>query len=173
MEEEYILVSKDEMSKLKQEIARLKTELETKPKVSEIPVPDTSEIVSKLIEVLHTESQKERELILQNLDEIKELNKSTLDNLLTKTQKLDGQLEDMVDTISTLVDSLSNVLDKFSSIKDLDKLVPEKIIEMKNNNSETEVDSKILEKLDEIDLFLKNLRILLSYVKPNDFRIES
>lgn len=173
MEEEYILVSKDEMSKLKQEIARLKTELETKPKVSEIPVPDTSEIVSKLIEVLHSESQKERELILQNLDEIKELNKSTLDNLLTKTQKLDGQLEDMVDTISTLVDSLSNVLDKFSSIKDLDKFVPEKIIEMKNNNIETEVDSKVLAKLDEIDLFLKNLRILLSYVKPNDFKIES
>ena len=147
MEEDYILVSKDEISKLKDEISRLKGELDKKPSVPEVPQVDVSELVSKLIEVLHIESQKERELILQNLNEIKDLNKSTLDNLLTNTQKLDGQLEEMIDSIGGLVETLSSALDKFSTMKSGDNA--KLIAELKKSG--IGYDPKLITKLDIYD----------------------
>lgn len=167
MDEDYILVPKDEVSNLKAEIKKLKEELNNKPEIQQEPQVDINEFVGKLVEVLHEESKKERELILENLNEIKDLNKSTLDNLLTKTEKLDNQLEDMVDSISSLVDTLSNVADKFSKNQNFDELI-NKI----KNSQNTNLSPEVMKKLDEIDVFMQNLRILLSYVKPNDLTIK-
>lgn len=163
MDEDYILVPKDEVSNLKAEIKKLKKELDEKPEAQIEPQININEFVGKLVEVLHEESQKERELIINNLNEIKDLNKSTLDNLLTKTQKLDGQLEEMIDSVGDLVDTLSHVADKFSKNNNFDE-----IISKLQDTSIQNVDSQVLAKLDEIDVFMKNLRVLLSYVKPND-----
>ena len=169
MDDDYVLVSKDEVSKLKAEIVQLKKELKEKPDASVEPQIDVNELVSNLVQVLHEESQRERELILQNLNEIKDINKSTLDNLLTNTQKLDGQLEEMIDTISGLVENLSTIVTKFSKDKEFNV---DELIKKIKENSNVEIDEKLLQKLDEIDVFMKNLRILLSYVKPNDLKIE-
>jgi len=164
MDDDFILVSKNEITTLRKENEELKKKIKEKPEpvVSQKQDIDIDDFVGKLVQVLHEESQKERELIIENLNEIKDLNRSTLDNLLTKTEKLDGQLEEMVDSISGLVDNLANIANKFSKTQNFDDLIK------KIRDSPAQVSPEVIDKLDEIDVFMKNLRILLSYVKPND-----
>ncbi len=170
MEEDFELVSKQELMRLREENNKLKSNLENAPKTDKKAESqknvDQNKLISNIIAALHEESKKERELIIENLTEIKDLNKSTLDNLLTKTQELDSKLEDMIDTVSHLVESLQKIVEKLTNFgSDEIKEEIKKIQDLKLDKSLDKTNSK----LEDIDMFLKNLKVLLSYVKPNDF----
>ena len=182
MEDDYELVSKRFVTQLKEENAKLKSQIDNIPENSSSP-QDNSSLVQQIVEILHEESQKERELILENLGELKDLNKSTLDNVLTKTQQLDERLEGMVDTIEGLVEHLSNLVESVSHFKgnfNVDS-INEKLTKLSENPSipakmpvlpDNFNDSEIITKLNEISIFMENLRILLSYVKPADLSMD-
>ena len=133
---------------------------------------------------MQNESKKEREALMESLNEIKDLNKSTLDNLLEKTRKLDERLEGMVNTTSKLVENLSNLINEliefkenkgdnnFEDIKNAILELEYKIDSHGNNSSNSVADDGIVEKLSEIEIFMKNLRTLLSYVKPSDMVLD-
>ncbi|MDA3856081.1 MAG: hypothetical protein PF569_07520 [Candidatus Woesearchaeota archaeon] len=175
MDDEYELVAKSSIRDLKEENSKLKKENDLLKQKTLVPQkqaqPDTK-LLSQIIQVINEESKKERETIINHLDDIKDLNKSTLDNLVTKTQSLDDRLEGMIGSLSGLVESMKDMLDHSS-----DSNIELISIELKNINSKlekqiTQPNSSIETKLEDIELFLKNLRILLSYVKPNDIMID-
>lgn len=182
MDDDYELVSKRLVTQLKEENAKLKTQLSSIPEPSSEPI-DNSALIEQIVATLHEESQKERELILENLGELKELNKSTLDNVLNKTQQLDERLEGIVDTTEGLVEHLSNLVESLSNFKgsfNTDS-INEKISELLKNQSvpvsmpslpENLNTTEIMSKLDEISIFMENLRVLLSYVKPADLSMD-
>jgi len=180
MEDDFELVSKEKIRGLREENKRLKKELESRPTIEESRTDDkkNQELVSQIIKELHKESTKEREFILANLNDIKDLNKSTLDNLLIKTQDLDTQLEAIIDTFSNVIDSFKSIVDnnslQGSESNDLKEVITRLDLLSQNsvNSTHEDYNANILNKLNEIDTFMKNLRILLSYIKPNDFTID-
>ena len=203
MDEEYILVSKETIKKYKEEISNLKKQLKNKPVISNVSSKsDNSNVVDnsnieKIDKILETKVDKdfisennndiaglikhefmiENNKIMKYLEDIKELNKSTLDNLLINTKQLDDRLENMIDTISELVNTLSRTIDTFTTSNEFDlkmlaskidkiPLVQSQVDDFNNNGANQKIDVK--DKLQEILMFMKNLRVLLSYVKPND-----
>jgi exonuclease VII large subunit len=163
MEDDFELISKQHLKDLRDENKRLKAELANAPKQV-----DNSKLISDILEAIHEESKKERELIIHNLNDIKDLNKTTLDNLLINTQNLENKFEKVIETMSSLVSSLSEMLENnFEGEK-------EEIRELINKlmNFEPKNNLDIMIKLDEIDSFMKNLRVLLSYVKPSDYVVD-
>lgn len=185
MEDEYELVPKQYLKDLKEENKRLKEELKNpkkeEPEEENPKVDDKIEFVNHIIEVLHEESKKERELIINNLNDIKELNKSTLDNIIDKTQSLDSRLENMVDTLKNLTGSLTELMNNYPNednseekgevkhiIEKLDSIDISKSTEM----AQERYISQINQKLAEIELFMNNLKILLGQIKPSDMKLE-
>lgn len=177
MDDDYELVSKQYIKQLRDENEKLKNELSNfRASNNKKDVVSDSAMIDKIISALELESKKERELIITNLNDIKDLNKSTLDNLLTKTQKLDDRLESMISTISGLVESLSHLIEDLkvgsSNSSSVDAELKEmiaKLYDMKVSDSKNvSPDAQILKKLGDIELFMKNLRILLGYIKPSD-----
>ncbi len=173
MDDDYELFSKRSIVELKEENKRLKLEATTKPTKIEF---NDNEIVSKITAALNEEGKIERDLITKSLNELKELNKSTLDNLITKTQELDDRLEGMIGSMAGLVETLKDIVDHSNENNnpqlELDLKEIKASIDVINSRSELEGTGNINMKLEEIDSFMKNLRVLLSYVKPNDLKIE-
>lgn len=166
MEDDYELISKQHLKALRDENAKLKLELQNGVKEQQ---NDNSKLISEILDTIHEESKKERELIILNLNDIKDLNRTTLDNLLSKTQRLDDRFEKIIETMSGLVASLTELIS--NGPKDEENVNIKELIE-KITQLESASNVDIMVKLDEIDSFLKNLRVLLSYVKPNDFVID-
>lgn len=179
-EDSFELVPKNTIKKLKDENSELKQQLEIyKTKVEatsnqKVPEVDYDKIISDIIKTLHEESQKERELILDHLTEIKDLNKTTLNNLLDKTEKLDTRLESMINTLSDLIQASREIISEVSNSDNQEiKEVLEKLVEVNSEEKESIEDfEKIKEKIDDIEKFMNNLSILLSYVKPADFTMD-
>jgi len=190
MDEEYILVSKEAIKKYKEEISNLKKQLNQKPQNKEGDISNNSvdlgdvsnslsvDVSNNVVTLIKREFALENDKIIKHLEDIKELNKSTLDNLLTNTKQLDDRLENMIDTISELVNTLSKTIDSFTTSNEFDlKMLASKIDKIPLVQSQIDnfqgggASLEVKDKLQEILMFMKNLRVLLSYVKPSDMVI--
>jgi len=174
MDDEYELVSKEYVENLKKENLELKNKL--KDLQSSVVIDKninsnskkTEDRFSEVIFAIQEEAKKERELVLKELENIKELNEKSLTTTLSKSDDLEIRLEKMVDGMKEMVDSLSTIVDEIKT-QDSSKyeLLAEKISTQINNDLKVDGEvASIAKKLEDIDLFMKNLRVLLSYVKP-------
>lgn len=173
MDEEYELISKSVIKSLREENKKLKQEIEIqknkKQEIFEKNENKTNKIlINDIILQISSEAKKEKEAIVTILNDIKELNKKTLDNTLTRTEAIDTKLENMIETLKSLVLNLSNIIDELS--KDRQKNINEDINELKQKPYQIEINN-IYKKLEDIELFMNNLKILLSQIKPTDMKI--
>lgn len=182
MDEQYELISKSKIQEYKNEIAQLKEKLQknSKKEVKSENKNENSLMFKEVITQIQKESAQEREIVLNQLEDIKDLNKKTLDNILSQNEQLTQKFENLLDTLRHLTSTLTEVVDELPSenTSQISTLLDEIKLSMKNtnhNNNEDRLsnsDPEVLAKLDDIETFMKNLRILLSYVKPNDIKIE-
>lgn len=181
MEEQYELISKTHLQEYKDEITRLKKELENSKNEKKINSGKEENTLKfkEIVTQIQNESKKERELIVSQLEDIKDLNKKTLDNILNQNQNLTSKLENLVSTLKHLTSTLSEVIEELPSNNtiEISSLLDELKLNLKNNqtqqiHSKEDYSLELLAKLEDIETFMKNLRILLSYVRPNDLKIE-
>lgn len=170
MDEHYELVSKEELLKLRSENKELKEKLEN-IKIESKTSKSNKDFISEIVSTLHDESKKERDMISKDLTEIKEINKSTLDNLLEKTEKLDNRLENLVGTLKGLIENMGNLIEEMSgdNSQELNNFLHEMKEELNKKNNSTQ-DQEIFSKLEEIEHFMNNLKILLSQIKSSDLK---
>jgi hypothetical protein len=162
MDEQYELISKQSLSDLKEENKKLKEQLKNQNTTTKQEKNSFQEqFLVDIKEMLAKKHDEEKRELFTQLSEIKELNKTTLNNVLQKTQGLDLRLEDMIDTLKKLVSTMSEVIHETKGEEE------DTLFEKEDVNSiyETEV-AKIAIKLEDIETFMKNLRILLSYLEP-------
>ena len=84
MDDDFELVPKSLVKELKEENKELKEQLD-KTKNNSLDV----KLVGSLKQLLEIEFKKERDSLISHIVETKELSKSTLNNLVTKTESLD------------------------------------------------------------------------------------
>ena len=116
-------------------------------------------------------------MIIQELSEIKDLNKTTLNNVLHRTDKLDARVSEMIETLSDLTRSLSDLIDdfqlknrEFGNSIEIKRLLED--LDSRTSKMESELNGKELAvKIEEIERFMNNLKMLLSQIKPNDMRM--
>ncbi len=167
MDEQYELISKESLLKLKKENETLKAQLQNNSKKETKQNSKKQDLFLDEIRNILTQNQKdEKELILKELTQIKEINKTTLSNVLQKTQSLDLRLEDMIETLQGLVSNISELIEKIpsSSFEELEEKIRESLSQ---NNSNLNIEG-FNTKLNDIETFMKNLRILLSYLEPKN-----
>lgn len=168
MDEEFILVSKEKIHKYETKIKELEEQLQNNNS-PEFTIQDIEQLILKtekniLTNLSEKPSQKQdnteiTELIIKNHKQLISNNEEIIKNL----QLLVEHLED--------TSHLQEMLDNINEIKN--KLSTEEIEKEDVETAELEVSHlKILEKLQEIELFMSNLRILLSYVKPKNLERE-
>lgn len=166
MEDEFQLISKAELNTLKEKAANVE-KLKAEQKDNE-PVKKDDTLIQDIVKAIQDEGKKERELIIKELTMIKDLNKTTLTNVLDRTDKLDTRIGSLVDTITDLVGSVKDLVEdktKAGSGIDMNELV-EKLKETQMPESSNT--GEILNKLEEIETFMNNLKILLGQIKPSD-----
>lgn len=161
MDDDYELVPKDLVNELKEENRKLKEELGRRDEA----------IRTLKSEPKKTDEQgkKERDEILAHLKEIKELNKSTLNNILSKDNEVENKISNLIDALNTLNHSLKELIEEVGKGSKDDEKIKELIerIDMQSLNFD-----KIDKNMDDMNAFLNNLKVLLSYVRPNDLTIE-
>jgi len=188
MEDEFELISKSELKKLRENISTYKKNENLKPKQN--ITPKTSEqnpnsniqkqnitldnnTINQIIKAIQKENNTDKQLILKELTHIKDLNKTTLSNLLDKTSKLDTRIGNLVDTISELVKTITDLIETNSNNspnKELHELL-DKITTMNIQNTPNNQNNKeILTKITEIEKFMNNLKILLGQIKPSNIQ---
>ena len=178
MDDEYTLVSKEKLENLREENKELKEK--NSDNISKEALRnrrEDSDFINKIILTISNESKKERDLIIQELSDIKELNKTTLNNVLHRTDKLDTRISEMIETLSDLAKSLSDLIDdlqvknrEFGNSIEMKHLLEE--LNGRISKMESGLDSKeLVVKIEEIEVFMSNLKILLSQIKPNDMRM--
>lgn len=172
MDELYELVEKDLVSKLEKENLDLKIQVEKQFKeLQKTNISNNSKLIEEIIIAISNENQKERNIIGVSLNEIKELNKNTLDNVILKTQNLEIQFEEMVKLLQSFSGLVSELIEELreknlsSEITEVKLLLTQNV---KNTNSE---DIKL--KLENIDKFMNNLKIFLAQIRPSDLKLES
>lgn len=171
MNDDFELVPKDLIHDLKKENEELKKKLERREENG----PD-KKLVPEIKKIIQEEISKERTTLVKEIKEIKELNKSTLNNVLSRTQTLDHKLEDLVSSLNDLLKSLNEVVNEISdskghgAVEKMDKLTSKiEELEFALNNKE---DTNLEQKLEDIEDFLTKLKVLLSQVKPVDIKLE-
>jgi len=168
-DESYELVSKSYIEELKEENKKLKKQLNDKTGGSKEKIPQ--------IQTILEETKKERDEIKKYLNDIKELNQKTLNSTLSKSASIENKFEDMVSTLKDLILNLNEMISTFPNENDY---VKEIITELQKNKINLGYSSNnlngnsddVIKKLVDIELFLNNLRVLLSYVKPNDLIVD-
>lgn len=175
MDDLYELVERDYVNNLKEENIKLKSQVEKQfNELKTLHQSSNSKLIEDIIQVFNEQTKKEREFIVSGLNEIKELNKNTLDNVIVKTQNLDLRLEDMIKTIQELILSISELTEELKKKDDnVKKLLEDfsKTIQNKNQDG-AQTNEIIKKKLSDIEKFLNNLKSLLSQIKPSDLAIE-
>ncbi|MEC8339984.1 MAG: hypothetical protein VXZ40_05125 [Nanoarchaeota archaeon] len=165
MEEQYELISKQTLLELREENKKLKEQLKNE---KQLTTTDKNEFQKQFLidikEMLEQKHEEEKKELFNELREIKEINKSTLDNVLQKTQNLDIRLEDMIETLQGLVSTMTELIDHNNEEKEDDLFKEEPI--QSSEIFENEI-AKITIKLEDIETFMKNLRVLLSYLEPS------
>ncbi len=184
MEEQYELVSKSTLKQLRDENKRLKEELAQKPKEIVQKEPTTSkEPIEKHLKELFAEFEKKQENIFKKeFEEIKELNKSTLNNVLNNSQNLNSKLGGIIETMQHLVENLSTLLEEVShnnnsqqqesgsqEIEDIGNI--KELLSNTLDALDSPQQQEILSKLIEIETFMENLKTLLAQIKPSDMSI--
>ena len=171
MAKKFEIVHKEDLNELKKSHKEAKSQLDLHEK-SKIDL----RIVDSLMNAIQEEGKRERDLIAKALKEIKDLNKSTLNNVIGKTDKLEMRLEDLVEVVGELSSNIGKIhemhsdkpKDKDTSSKELTDI--KKAIEKNSNNSS--VENKLIDvdnKLNEVTDFMENLKVLLSQIRsPND-----
>ena len=178
MDDHYELVPKDLLRELKEENKKLKEELARKPKEPEQPQKIDKSLLSELKFMLSEHSKKQHEVLMDELSSIKEINSQNLQSLITKTADLDKRLENMVESLKSLIGDFSHLIEDVSQSKteEYEDIISKTVEELKKvqpQHNDDEIEQVVLmKKLDDIERFLTNLRILLSYVKPNDLVLE-
>jgi len=204
-EDEYELVSKSYLKKLKQENIDLKEQLEklnsntnsseTSSQINNSKEDDknikkdsksqektiissNNTDINKIIEIIQKEAAKERESIMENLKQIREINERSLNNSLSKTQDMDSKLESMMINIKELITTISDVIDELNAdkksevkniVEDIKNSININITKTLHPNQPRNTEIAIYNKIKEIEVFMKNLRVVLSYVKqPSD-----
>ncbi len=178
MNDDYILVSKEELAELKEENRKLKERLERREVKDDNQLESKIEAVEKevsnkeYINEIRKDFLEEQQILKQTLEEIKELNKSTLNTVLSRTQKLDDKSNEVIDVLKNMIPALYNLTDEVSS-NGKDTSLIETINKLKDDLSRVNVGGSSLDissKLDEIKDFMENLRILLSQVSSVDMK---
>lgn len=195
MEDEFELISKGELAKLREGIKTIKssksasnsektqkssektqenTQNSEDEENTESPTKIDSNTIAEIIKTIQKEGQKDRDLIIENLTNIKDINKTTLKNLLERTDKLDTRIGSLVDTISELVGTVKDLI--VDDTKKPEESEKTKEILTKVNAiglSQTSTNPKLLEKLNEIESFMNNLKILLGQIHPSEMQMKS
>lgn len=177
MEDEYELVSKSFLLDLKEENQKLKQEnLDLKNnslKNEEPKLKEKNTQFSEIIFAIQQEAKKEKEEILNQLTQIKSINEKTLNNTLTKAESHDLRFEEMISTMKDLITSLNDILTEVgkSDSNEFKDILIEIKKNLDNENNELKSVELINKQLKDIELFMVNLRTLLSYVKPNDLSL--
>lgn len=169
MDDDFELVPKDTISKLKTENDELKKRLETRQEGSK---QDAIKVSDDLIKQIQIQSEKERAELMNHLVEIKELSKNTLNNVVGKAKETDERLSNMMSIMNELIRALSDIIDE---VQDVKSNGPTKVSQ--NNGSLFETDNSvkfqiIQNKLEEIEEFMSNLKILLGQIRPSDMKLE-
>ena len=180
-DEQYELVSKTTLKELRDENARLKKELsEQKNKQPTQQKQQKKEVDSSSIEkILKNQLQEfeknQKQLLSDEFEEIKELNKSTLNNVLSNSQNLNTKLSGIIETMQTLVENLSTLLEEVSQNssqnnieEQFSKIKKELLESLNSSNNDNQENEEVLTKLRDIETFMENLKLLLSQVKPSD-----
>lgn len=172
MDDEYELVPKSSIKSLREENANLKNEIiklrknqkQESLENEEINKQDKEENNEKLIQIiiekLNQESKRNNQEIIENLNQIKEFNRKTLDITLQTNKNMDAIKE----TIKELIKSLSLTIEDLHS-KEIDNNSNQK------QSLSEEQTTQINQKLTEIKQFMNNLELLLSQIKPSNMRM--
>jgi hypothetical protein len=165
MDDEFELVSKAELTKLRENISKPQSAKTTNTEKNISTKQEISvDILEQFRTIIQQENKIEKETLIQDLTHLKDLNKTTLSSVLERTDKLDTRIETLVGAISELVGTVKELVEDNTDGKDNKEIITE-IKNLKlNDNSHDE----IKEKLKEIDEFMKNLKLLLSQIKPTN-----
>ena len=109
MENEYTLISKIDLKKLKDENKKLKLELNSSKK-EEIKQKNSKKNIEKT----------QNPSIEKELKDIKELNKKVLDLLLNKTDKSENKIDTLIETFKQLIDNISLLTSEIESSNNLE-----------------------------------------------------
>lgn len=191
MKDNYVLVTKEELKKLRDNNKKFQDEIKTdKDEIKK--VGSISKFSEEIISEIKKENQIERELIKKELAEIKELNKITIDNVLSKSSVVEKNLIGLTDTLKELVSELRVSFEKedeknlfkelmaenTDSIKEIIStfLESQKLKDIENSDNKNEFLKKILviaSNLKDVEDFMNNLKLLLSYLSPNAINLKS
>jgi hypothetical protein len=173
MDDEFELVSKAELTKLREQSSKpqlsetnKKQKTTTNNKSQENQKQEISkDILEQFRTIIKEENKVEKEQLIQDLTHLKDLNKTTLSSVLERTDKLDTRIETLVNAISELVGTVKELVEDNNEPQNnsAHKEIIDQIKNLKiNDNSHDE----IKQKLEQIDEFMNNLKILLSQIKP-------
>ena len=164
-DDSFTLISKREIEKLKSENKELKEKISQVPKQSKDVYSDNKDFIDEIIKAIHDESQKERKAIISELNSVKEINKSTLNNVLDHTKKVEVRLNDLIEIIKDFNSNVNNLVEVIHSGKRIDDFDSGKLIkEIKDAvalNNDLEINS-ISDKIDNISDFIENLKFQAS-----------
>lgn len=173
MDEEFILVSKQ---KIKDYETKIK-ELESQKQMNNSSVD--KDFFESFTQNLHSSIDSKLNVVTSSFQGLDSSNQE-LKQILLDSKEFDRQkYEEIIQNLKLLVEHLeetSHLRDMLDSVHEIKSLVAKnKSSEIVSNekDSESELNQiQILEKLQEIELFMSNLRILLSYVKPKNLERE-
>ncbi|MFW5705032.1 MAG: hypothetical protein ACOCXG_04265 [Nanoarchaeota archaeon] len=175
MEDDYELVPKGEIQRLREENKKLKEKLESKPEQKPQENLNLDKFLPTIIQNIHAYSQKERDMIMKELNEIKELDKNTLDNILHKNEELEAKFEGVLEMLKQVISSMTEVIEMLAG-KTNEGLKPDleeikQKLDLAIESKDKQTDEEIDEKFANIERFMTNLRVLLSQVKPNNMSL--
>lgn len=167
MDDEFELVSKAELTKLRENISKPQPAKTTKTQEDMSTKQEISvDVLEQFRTIIQQENKVEKEKLIQDLTHLKDLNKTTLSSVLERTDKLDTRIETLVGAISELVGTVKELIEDNTDGKDKKDDNKEIITEIKNLKLNDNSHDEIKQKLEEIDEFMKNLKLLLSQIKP-------
>lgn len=182
MDDDYQLIPKSVYENLKHENKLLQKQIDKYKSEFQIQENNTTQMVLDEIRGLFEKDvRSQRDAIMNGIAQIKELNQRTLDNVLSretlierKFEGYDKKFDNVVSSFRELVVSVTEMTHEISTnfnhlknaLQEFEKL----------DRSEMAWDAQKLEyleeKMNEVDLFMKNLRVLLSQIKPADMTRE-
>lgn len=184
MDDEFELVSKAELKKLRENNSKdnannsknnenkLKDSNNTSESKNQEKTQISKEVLEQFREIIKQEQKLDRENLIQDLTHLKDLNKTTLSSVLERTDKLDTRIETLVNAISDLVKTVHELVEENSKETQVDNSeIISKIESLKTNSKSEQSHKQIETKLEEIDEFMKNLKLLLSQIKPSDMNM--
>jgi hypothetical protein len=165
-EEEYELISKEILKNIRQENLALKSELTKTPFHYNGQDQTPDQFIHQMIEAFRKETKKDHDEFLVQVKEIKDITKSTLDNLLQKNLEQNQRLEQITTHFQDLIKTISEFVDYSAQENqaNMKKLLDAITTSVQENSFSAQ--STIDTKLFEIQNFMNNLKTLLAQIKP-------